>query len=257
MKHILITTIAAVLMVGCGEAQQSTPSPEAKPVEPIAEVPVQPSSPPAEAKTPEPVSEDEVKPPKITEEIYEKAFPEISGYYYKKSDLIRREVGNTVYPSYRTAIGIIAISKKSDEKGLRSIFSFSNNSIMAYVEEHKLLTSKYHKTDGAVTFMIFRANLLNENREHIGYWDREWAGNYSSELYSRQLRGNWRNSVKDNFFDLEQKKTGGVEVPQNYREPYREPKYVKKTIKGITYPFIPNAPSALKTFWGKFPPLQK
>jgi ankyrin repeat protein len=35
MKHLLITTIAAVLLVGCGEAQQSTP--QAEPVEPVAE----------------------------------------------------------------------------------------------------------------------------------------------------------------------------------------------------------------------------
>ena len=32
MKHILITTIAAVVLVGCGESQQSAPAPEAKPV---------------------------------------------------------------------------------------------------------------------------------------------------------------------------------------------------------------------------------
>ena len=50
MKHILITTIAAVLVVGCGESQQSAPAPEGTPVEPVAEVPVQPSPPPAEAK---------------------------------------------------------------------------------------------------------------------------------------------------------------------------------------------------------------
>ncbi len=37
MKHILITTIAAVLLVGCGESQQSAPTPEAKPVESVAE----------------------------------------------------------------------------------------------------------------------------------------------------------------------------------------------------------------------------
>ncbi|MDA7520603.1 ankyrin repeat domain-containing protein [bacterium] len=36
MKHLLLTTIAAVLVVGCGEAQQSAPAPEAKPVEPVA-----------------------------------------------------------------------------------------------------------------------------------------------------------------------------------------------------------------------------
>ena len=37
MKHLLITTIAAVVLVGCGEPQQSSPPPEAKPVEPVAE----------------------------------------------------------------------------------------------------------------------------------------------------------------------------------------------------------------------------
>ena len=37
MKQILITTIAAVLLVGCGEAQQSPPPAETKPVEPVAE----------------------------------------------------------------------------------------------------------------------------------------------------------------------------------------------------------------------------
>jgi cytohesin len=37
MKHILITTIAAVVLVGCGESQQSAPPAEAKPVEPVAE----------------------------------------------------------------------------------------------------------------------------------------------------------------------------------------------------------------------------
>jgi PBP1b-binding outer membrane lipoprotein LpoB len=37
MKQILITTIAAVLLVGCGESQQSAPAPESKPVESVAE----------------------------------------------------------------------------------------------------------------------------------------------------------------------------------------------------------------------------
>ncbi len=32
MKHILLTTIAAVVLVGCGESQQSAPAPETKPV---------------------------------------------------------------------------------------------------------------------------------------------------------------------------------------------------------------------------------
>ena len=37
MKNILIATIAAVLLVGCGESQQSAPPAETPPVEPVAE----------------------------------------------------------------------------------------------------------------------------------------------------------------------------------------------------------------------------
>ena len=54
MKQLL-NTIAAVVLVGCGESQQSAP--QAEPVEPVAEVPVQPSPPPAESKPTEPVDE--------------------------------------------------------------------------------------------------------------------------------------------------------------------------------------------------------
>jgi len=54
MKHILITTIATAVLVGCGETQQSSP-PEAQPAEPASEAPVQLSSPPPEAKPVEPV----------------------------------------------------------------------------------------------------------------------------------------------------------------------------------------------------------
>ena len=58
MKHILLTTIAAVVLVGCGESQQSAPtSAEVKPAEPVAKVPAQPSPPPAESKPAEPVAE--------------------------------------------------------------------------------------------------------------------------------------------------------------------------------------------------------
>ena len=48
MKHLLLTTIAVVLVVGCGEAQQSAPAPETKPVEPVA-VASQPEPPTAKA----------------------------------------------------------------------------------------------------------------------------------------------------------------------------------------------------------------
>jgi PBP1b-binding outer membrane lipoprotein LpoB len=37
MKYLLLTTIAAVVLVGCGESQQSVPPAEAEPAEPVAE----------------------------------------------------------------------------------------------------------------------------------------------------------------------------------------------------------------------------
>ena len=37
MKHLLITTIAALVLVGCGESQQSAPSVEVKKIEPLPE----------------------------------------------------------------------------------------------------------------------------------------------------------------------------------------------------------------------------
>jgi ankyrin repeat protein len=48
MKHLLLTTIAAVVLVGCGESQQLAPAPETKPAEPVAEA-SQPEQPTAKA----------------------------------------------------------------------------------------------------------------------------------------------------------------------------------------------------------------
>ena len=48
MKHLLLTTIAAVVLVGCGELQQSSTTPETKPIEPVAEA-VKPEPPTAKA----------------------------------------------------------------------------------------------------------------------------------------------------------------------------------------------------------------
>ena len=57
MKSQLVAIVAAVLLVGCGESQQSAPPAEVKTAEPVAEVPAQPSPPPVEAKPAEPVAE--------------------------------------------------------------------------------------------------------------------------------------------------------------------------------------------------------
>ena len=48
MKPLLLTTIAAVLLVGCGESQQSAPAPEEKPAEPVVK-PAKPEPPTAKA----------------------------------------------------------------------------------------------------------------------------------------------------------------------------------------------------------------
>ena len=48
MQHLLLTTIAAVVLVGCGESQQSAPTPESKPAEPVAEA-AKPEPPTAKA----------------------------------------------------------------------------------------------------------------------------------------------------------------------------------------------------------------
>mgnify|MGYP000476711181 CR=1 FL=1 len=43
MKHLLLTTIAAVVLVGCGESQQSVPPAQTQLAEPVAEAPAQAS----------------------------------------------------------------------------------------------------------------------------------------------------------------------------------------------------------------------
>ena len=48
MKHLLLTTIAAVVLVGCGESKQLAPPAEVKPVEPVAEA-AKPEPPTAKA----------------------------------------------------------------------------------------------------------------------------------------------------------------------------------------------------------------
>ena len=55
MKQLIIL-IAALVLVGCGESQQMNPTEEAKPVDPVAEVPTKPPS-PVESQTAETVAE--------------------------------------------------------------------------------------------------------------------------------------------------------------------------------------------------------
>ena len=53
MKHLLLTTIAALLVVGCGESQQSSLSPEIQTAEPVAAAKSKPESPTAKSANPQ------------------------------------------------------------------------------------------------------------------------------------------------------------------------------------------------------------
>ena len=59
MKHLLLTTIAALLLVGCGESQQSALPPEVEPAEPVA-VATQPEPPTAKASNLNAVPADKI-----------------------------------------------------------------------------------------------------------------------------------------------------------------------------------------------------
>ena len=61
MKNLLLTTIAAVLLVGCGESQQSPPPAELKPAEPVTEMQVEVTSPPEEVNPAETLIESKQK----------------------------------------------------------------------------------------------------------------------------------------------------------------------------------------------------
>ena len=58
-SHLLLTTIAAVVLVGCGESQQSALPPEVEPAEPVA-VATQPEPPTAKASNLNVVPTDEI-----------------------------------------------------------------------------------------------------------------------------------------------------------------------------------------------------
>ena len=77
MKQLITATIAAVLLVGCGESQEPS-APEGQPAEPVAEVSAQQSTPP-EVQLAEPVAEVSTQqsvPPAEAEPVAEVAKPE-------------------------------------------------------------------------------------------------------------------------------------------------------------------------------------
>ena len=78
---LLLTTIAAVVLVGCGESKQSAPQADTKPAKPVAEVQVQQSTPPPEAKTIEPAAEvpQPQQDAKLSNEEADKALLEAAG----------------------------------------------------------------------------------------------------------------------------------------------------------------------------------
>jgi len=105
MKHLLLTTIVAVFLVGCGESQQSSPPAEAKPAEPVAET-AKPTTPPkavlankgadpARGIKPEPPA---AKAPDIS--IFEPAEPVVEVAKQSISDLLRKPESSKPLPSW-------------------------------------------------------------------------------------------------------------------------------------------------------------
>ena len=147
MKYILITTIAVVLLVGCGEVQQSAPVPETPPAEPVAEVLVQPSSPPPEAKQIESVVEaaKPTAPPKVVSAnkgvpVAEVAQPERPTVKLEAPDISIHEAmkeGDIQAVMQHLAAGADVNAK--DERGETAMFSAV---IGGYNEIAKMLINK-------------------------------------------------------------------------------------------------------------------
>ena len=109
MKHLLLTTIAAVLLVGCGEAQQS---PEALPTEPIAEAPAQPSSPPVEAIPVEPIAEAAIPEPSTAKG------PDISIHEattYGNIEAVKQHLASGVNVNAKGSVGWTPLHKAAKE----------------------------------------------------------------------------------------------------------------------------------------------
>ena len=144
MKHILITTIAAGLLVGCGETQQSSP-PEAQPTEPASEAPVQLLAPPSEAKPVEPV-----KPIESAEPVAKAAQPaqdaEAAKQEANRALMAAARDGNIEAIKQQLAAG--ADVNALDDEGLTPMDRFGDEETAALLYKHGAKRARDLKAEG-------------------------------------------------------------------------------------------------------------
>ena len=144
MKHILITTIAAAVLVGCGETQQSSP-PEAQPAEPASEAPVQLSSPPPEAKPVEPI-----KPVESIEPVAKAAQPaqdaEAEKQEANRALMAATRDGNIEAIKQQLAAG--ADVNAIDDEGLTALDRFGDEETAALLYKHGAKRARDLKAEG-------------------------------------------------------------------------------------------------------------
>ena len=144
MKHILITTIATAVLVGCGETQQSSP-PEAQPAEPASEAPVQLSSPPPEAKPVEPI-----KPIESIEPVAKAAQPaqdaEAAKQEANRALMAAARDGNIEAIKQQLAAG--ADVNAIDDEGLTPMDRFGDEETAALLYKHGAKRARDLKAEG-------------------------------------------------------------------------------------------------------------
>ena len=147
MKHILITTIAAAVLVGCGETQQSSP-PEAQPAEPASEAPAQLSSPPPEAKPVEPIESGE--PAEPAEPVAKAAQPaqdaEAAKQEANRALMAAARDGNIEALKQQLAAG--ADVNAIDDEGLTPMDRFGDEETAALLYKHGAKRARDLKTEG-------------------------------------------------------------------------------------------------------------
>ena len=144
MKHILITTIATAVLVGCGETQQSSP-PEAQPAEPASEAPVQLSSPPPEAKPVQPV-----QPVESVEPVAKAAQPaqdaEAAKQEANRALMAAARDGNIEAIKQQLAAG--ADVNAIDDEGLTPMDRFGDEETAALLYKHGAKRARDLKAEG-------------------------------------------------------------------------------------------------------------
>ena len=131
----LITTIATVLLVGCGNSQQSTPL-EEQPAEPVSEVPAQQSTPRAEAQPVEPIVET-AQPSEDTK---------VANPKENRALMNAARDGNIEVLKQQLAAGADVNAK--DDKGLTAFDWFKDEETAALLRKHGGKSAKELETEG-------------------------------------------------------------------------------------------------------------